>query len=113
MVHHHVQGVPCRGKDHPPLEVDDAHLAAEVARLYAVSRTKRAFIRDLLAKRVNYIDPAISVAASEAWGQAYKLERRLKRHRDWPARYHRQMERYGYAMPAPAYLMARLKDATK
>lgn len=112
MVHHHVKGVPCSGKNHPPLDVDDAHLAAEVARLYGVSRAKRAFVRDLLARRVNYIDPAIEAAASRAWDQAYKLERRLKRHRDWPARYHRQMERYGMAMRPPPYLLERQKEST-
>jgi hypothetical protein len=110
MVHHHVKGVPCTGKNHPPLEADDAHLEAEAKRLYAVSDAKRALVRDMLARRVNFIDPAHEAIASAAWDQAYKLERRLKRHRDWPARYHRQMERYGMAMPAPSYLLERMKD---
>lgn len=107
MVHHHVKGIPCRGKDHPPLEVDDRALEAEAAHYRAIEAKHRAAIKELVARRANWIDPAISAAASQAWYSAYLMERRLARHRAWPERYRKQMERDGMAMPPPAYLLER------
>ena len=107
IAHHHVQGRPCAGIGHPPIEEAHACLESEIARLRGIARVKRAFVRDLLARRVNYIDPAHEKAADAAERAADKLARRLKRHLDWPARYERQMARDGMAMPPPTYLLSR------
>jgi len=108
--HHHVKGVPCTGKGSPPIELDDRFLEQEAGRLYRAAAAIRATIRELIARRVNYIDPALERARDQADDQAYKLDRRLARHRAWPDRYERQMERYGYAMPPPAYLLERKNE---
>jgi len=107
IVHHHVRGVPCPGKGALPLEEDDRFLESEARRHRAAERSIRATIRDLVARRVNYIDPALERAADDAWRTGYALERRLARHRAWPDRYERQMARDGMAMPPPAYLLER------
>lgn len=109
LVHHHVRGVPCPGKGAVPIEEDDRFLESEARRHRAAERSIRATVRDLLARRVNYIDPALQRAADQASDQAYKLERRLARHRNWPARYERQMARDGMAMRPPEYLLERLR----
>ena len=56
---------------------------------------------------------ALFIRRAALASHAVKLERRLKRHLDWPARYRRsiarQMERQGYAWaePPPLYLVER------
>lgn len=108
VAHHHVRGEVCPGKNHLPLEQDDRHLEAEIARFYAISRSKAAFVRELLARRVNYIDPTHQATGDAAWSLARKLERRLARHRNWPRRFLAEMDRQGWGSPPPAYLLERI-----
>jgi hypothetical protein len=111
IAYHHVQGVPCTGKGQLPLDQDDAFLVSEAKRLRDEQRQHSATIRTLIERRANFIDPAIEKARDAAWSAADKLERRLKRHRNWPARYEREMARDGMSMPPPAYLLARAAAA--
>ena len=104
---HYVGGEPCLGAGFPPIEEDDARLAAVIEGLRDKAARRRAFVRDLLARRVNYIDPAIEDAARKAEDRADQLDRRLRRHRSWPARFAREMERQGWGSPPPAYLLSR------
>lgn len=106
IVMHHVQGDRCPGTGHPPLEHGHQALQGEIDRLKAQARAKRAFVRDLLARRVNYIDPAHETIAWDCEQRAASLSRRLKRHLDWPARFERQMATQGHGQPPPAYLIS-------
>lgn len=106
--HHFTKGERCRGAGAVPLELGDDRLEAVI--LEARDRQERAMLelRALRDRRANWIDPAIERAA---YAFPIKLERRLRRHRDWPARARRQMERYGYAEQPPAYLIERERNA--
>jgi len=63
--------------------------------------------------RANWIEPALFIRRATLASQLVKIQRRLKRHLDWPARYRRsmarQMERQGYAWadPPPPYMIER------
>jgi hypothetical protein len=109
IAHHHVKGVPCTGTGQLPIDQDDAFLASEARRLRDEQRRHSATIRALIERRANYIDPAIEKARDAAWAAADRLERRLKRHRDWPERFKREMEKYGWGMPPPDYLVCRAR----
>lgn len=117
IVFHHVRGDRCDGAGFLPIEQDDARLVAIVAEREARYDRLRAEIADLEERRANYIDPALIRARNYAWLAYREVEKRLVRHRDWPARYARsiarQMEKHGYAWadPPPAYLLARSAPA--
>ena len=110
---HYVGGAPCPGSGFPPIEHDDGCLFQRAAK--AESDFQRAYdaVRRLEDARANWIDPALFIRRAALASHAVKLERRLKRHLDWPARYRRsiarQMERQGYAWaePPPLYLVER------
>ena len=110
---HYVGGAPCPGSGFPPIEQDDARLMRCAAD--AESDFQRAYdaVGRLEDARTNWIDPALFIRRAALASHAVKLERRLKRHLDWPARYRRsiarQMERQGYAWaePPPLYLVKR------
>lgn len=103
---HHVKGRPCLGAGFPPIEESDARLAelAEETRLAARAAGRE--LAALYARRANWIDPALVARRYELADSADRLARRLKRHRSWPARFARQMERQGWGSPPPAYLTA-------
>lgn len=105
--HHNVKGKPCPGKGHPPIEQDDAALAAAVPEARAAADALWREYRGLIDRRANYIPPHLlpDYLAASAW--AGRLERRLKRHREWPARFEREMARDGMGMPPPDYLLRR------
>lgn len=111
IVHHYVAGVPCMGIGHPPIESDDAHLAACRDKAADEWRAARDHIAELLARRVNWIDPRLERRREELFDLYLRLQRRLDRHRAWPARFRRQMERDGYGMAPPAYLLERESHA--
>lgn len=110
---HYVGGAPCPGSGFPPIEHDDGCLLQRAAK--AESDVQRAYdaVRRLEDARASWIDPALLIRRAALASHAVKLERRLKRHLDWPARYRRsiarQMERQGYAWaePPPLYLVER------
>ena len=107
ILHHHVRGTPCPGAGFPPIEQDDARLV-EVLRW--ADATDAACSRELAAlydRRANYIDPALLERAGRAITMKLRLQRRLDRHRAWPQRFARQMERQGWGNPPPAYLVDR------
>lgn len=105
---HHVQGVPCAGSYHLPLEESDARLAELVKQAHDTWLTAFRQIRALEARRANWIDPALVRRSENSFSQWSRLRRRLDRHRNWPARFARQMETYGYGSPPPAYLLAQV-----
>lgn len=104
---HHVRGVPCAGAGFRPIEQDDTYLAALASKAAEDWREVRAQIAELVAQRVNWIDPRLERRRDELLDRHLRLQRRLERHRNWPARFRRQMERYGYGSPPPAYLLER------
>lgn len=110
IVMHHVRGDRCAGTHKLPIEQDHSALESEIAALRARARAKRAFVRDLLAHRINFIDPVHERQAQAADDRADTLARRLRRHLTWPARFARQMERQGYGDPPPTYLRARFEQ---
>jgi len=113
VVHHCVGGPRCPGSGYPPIEHDDGRLIEYAARIEAAYQRAYATVHALEAARANWIDPALIVRRGLLAGQALRIARRLKRHRDWPERYRRamarQMEHHGYAWadPPPAYLVER------
>lgn len=46
-------------------------------------------------------------ASVETAAEHKRLKRRLQRHRSWPERFRREMERDGYGQPPPEYLWSR------
>ena len=118
IAHHCVGGPRCEGSGHPPIEHDDAWLIEYTARVQAAYGRARDAIRELEERRANYIDPALIIRRGLMAGLSLKLSRRLKRHRDWPERYVRSMERsmmlhgYGWAEAPPAYLVTRLPSTS-
>jgi hypothetical protein len=107
IAHHHVGGVPCAGIGHPPIEVDDAALVAAVSAAEASDRALTRQLVELYDRRANFIDPQLISAMIEASGRLNRLRRRLDRHRAWPARFAREMERDGWGSPPPQYLIDR------
>lgn len=113
VVHHCVGGPRCPGSGYPPIEHDDGWLIEYAARVEAAYQRTDAAVHALQAARASWIDPVLIVRRSLLAGQALRIGRRLKRHRDWPERYRRamarQMEHHGYAWadPPPAYLVER------
>ena len=82
-----------------PWRVGEAHCptAAEAVRMFRARLPGAEF----------YIPPHLlpDYLAASAW--AGRLERRLKRHREWPERFEREMARDGMGMPPPDYLLRR------
>jgi hypothetical protein len=74
---HHYRNAPCEGAGFPPIEQDDARLA-------------------------ELVEASVETAAEHK-----RLKRRLQRHRSWPERFRREMERDGYGQPPPEYLWSR------
>lgn len=113
IAHHCVGGPVCSGTGHLPIECDDACLIAYAAQVITAYEMAHETVQRLEDARANWIDPVLIVRRGVLAGHALRLGRRLKRHREWPARYQRsiprQMERYGYAWsdPPPAYLVER------
>lgn len=101
---HYVRGVPCLGAGYPPIEESDARLAELAAEVESASRAAGRELAALYDRRANWIDPALVARRYALEKRADQLARRLKRHRTWPARFARQMERQGWGMPPPAYL---------
>lgn len=107
VAHHHVDGVPCLGIGHPPIEQADDRLVECVALAEATDRRLTAQLAGLYERRANFIDPALITAMIASSKRARRLAARLKRHRDWPARFAREMERDGWGSPPPEYLTQR------
>ena len=107
MVAHHVRGLPCPGEGLAPLEQTDEGLEALIGKYRAERRALRLQLAALIERRANWIDPRLKQRIGFLDGQVEKLERRLKRHRSWPARFERQMEREGWGMRPPEYLISR------
>lgn len=105
--HHHVKGVPCPGKGHPPIEQDDARLESAWREAAVESRAATRAYLALIDRRANYIDQRVYDRMRETSRVADRLKRRLDRHRGWPARFERQMERDGWGDPPPDYLLVR------
>jgi hypothetical protein len=104
---HHVAGVPCEGAGFPPLEVDDGRLAQLAAEAWASYRKACDEVRALEERRANWIDPRLTARLYADLAKWSRLTRRLDRHRAWPDRFRRQMDRQGYGLPPPAYLVER------
>lgn len=109
---HYAGGVPCRGVGALPLDRDDRRLEEIIRELELELASIVAELRDLRDRRANWIDPTLPRRRTFLEDEAFRLRRRLKRHRDWPARYSRQMERFGYADVPPAYLLDRANKET-
>ena len=62
-------------------------------------------MQTLRDRRTNWIDPALVAQDAALWLKADKLDRRLKRHRSWPARFEKEMATRGYGTPPPDYLI--------
>ena len=107
ILHHHVQGVPCPGAGFPPIEQDDARLESVVAEAAELNRTLALELARLYEARANWIDPALVRRSLDASTTFNRLRRRLDRHRNWPARFARQMETQGWGDPPPDYLLNR------
>jgi hypothetical protein len=107
LLFHHVRGVPCLGAGFPPIEESDARLAELAAELALAERAAGRELAALYDRRANWIDPALVARRHDLGKRADSLARRLKRHRSWPERFARQMERDGWGMPPPAYLLTR------
>lgn len=110
VLHHHVHGRPCPGIGFPPIEQDDARLVEVLAIAQAADKQYSIELAGLFERRANYIDPALIDRASYAVSLSLRLERRLARHRAWPQRFARQMEKQGWGSPPPDYLAARMND---
>lgn len=63
-------------------------------------------LAELFERRANWIEPRLYSDLLAATIEANRLGRRLSRHRAWPARFARQMERQGWGDPPPTYLAA-------
>lgn len=119
VVHHCVGGLRCPGSGHPPIEHDDARLMECVANAQAAFERANRAVTALEEANANWIDPALVTRRAVLSGESLRLDRRLKRHLEWPARYERslarQMEEQGYAWaePPPAYLVLRLAQAAR
>jgi hypothetical protein len=109
IAHHHVRGQPCLGVGFLPIEQDDARLEAVAREAEARDRALTRELAALYERRANYIDPALIDACGRAVALSLRLERRLARHRAWPARFARQMERQGWGDPPPDYLRQRME----
>lgn len=107
LVKHYVRGVPCPGVGFPPLERDDHRLEGYLAELDVAIAEARRQLRELEDRRANYIPPALVERRNELSRTRDRIAGRLSRHRGWPGRYRRSLERYGYALPPPAYLLER------
>ncbi len=104
---HYHRGERCAGANYAPIEREDSQLL-ECARLQrAIASRLAAEIADLMDRRVNRIEPELLERYGRACATASRLERRLARHRAWPERFRRDMERHGYGYPPPAYLVER------
>lgn len=107
LVVHHARGDLCPGSGHPPIERDDARLAEVVeAREREAERLGRR-LADLRDRRANYVAPGLIEAERRAVRDALRLRRRLDRHRRWPDRFRREMDRQGWGDPPPRYLVER------
>lgn len=104
VVFHHVAGSPCPGAGCPPIEETDADTERILRQAEADLREIRADLAALEARRANWIDPGLLHRRDMLSAFCGKLRGRLDRHRAWPARFARQMERQGYGDPPPAYL---------
>lgn len=109
--HHHVRSEVCPGAGFPPIEQEDSRLETVLREIEAREAELTGQLRALYDARANYIDPALTRAISEALSAARRLERRLSRHRAWPERFRRQMERQGWGDPPPQYLVDRQAGA--
>lgn len=84
-------------------------MAAVLREAEAADRECLRELASLYERRANYIDPALVERAGRAVSMKLCLERRLQRHRTWPQRFARQMERQGWGNPPPAYLLERME----
>ncbi|MFY9350644.1 MAG: hypothetical protein WBL20_17120 [Sphingobium sp.] len=109
MAHHHVRAQTCPGTGFPPIEQDDGRLVQLLAETQEQGRRLTRELAAFYDRRANYIDPALIAACSRAVSLSLQLERRLTRHRAWPARFARQMERQGWGDPPPDYLRQRME----
>lgn len=113
VAHHCVGGPVCPGTGYPPIEKDDARLIDLAGQADVAYQRVREAVNRLEDARANWIDPRLITRRGLLAGMTLRLGRRLKRHREWPARYRRsmarQMERFGYAWsdPPPDYLLER------
>jgi hypothetical protein len=107
ILHHHVRDQLCPGVGFVPIEQDDARLEAVAREAQARDRALTRELAALYERRANYIDPALLDACGRAVALSARLDRRLARHRAWPARFARQMERDGWGDPPPDYLRQR------
>lgn len=101
---HNVKGRPCPGAGFLPIEESDARLAELAVEIANAERAAGRELAALYERRANWIDPALVARRYDLGRQADQLARRLKRHRSWPARFAREMERQGWGSPPPAYL---------
>lgn len=104
---HHVRGLPCPGTGFPPIEIDDSRLETLLVEVEAAERVALNELVVLYDQRANYIDPALIRRYGDLSAQSARIQRRIARHRAWPQRFERQMERQGWGYPPPAYLLAR------
>jgi hypothetical protein len=107
MLAHYVRGLPCPGTGFPPVEQSDQRLETFLAEIRAEAEAAGAEISAAIAARANRIEPELIERSLVTDRLLRRLERRLARHRGWPARFRREMERSGYGSPPPAYLLAR------
>lgn len=110
ILHHYVGGEPCPGLGYPPIEESDARLEQYTVAVAIVASDLLGDLAALFDARANYIDPALIKRYGAASALATKIERRLERHRAWPERYRRQMERQGWGSPPPDYLIKRERE---
>lgn len=104
---HHVASRVCAGAGFAPIELDDDRLERCVAVLTEELSVAVRALRILRESRANFIPPELTERRARIEGELVRLERRLKRHRNWPARFRRQMERDGWGDRPPAYLLER------
>ena len=104
---HHYRNAPCEGTGFPPIEQDDARLAELVDQWAERAESARSTVAVGLYAGANRIEPELVEASVATAAEHKRLARRLQRHRSWPERFRREMERDGYGQPPPEYLWSR------
>lgn len=104
---HNVDLAPCPGAGFPPIEQDDTRLEQYALAVERAEREIQGELLELYDRRANFIPPELIDRLRCAGLLARRIRGRLERHRNWPARFRRQMELYGYGSPPPQYLLDR------
>lgn len=97
IVAHFTRGDRCLGAGYPPLAESDERLVWAIDHAEQQAAHFLGIIRDHRERRLNEPLPlGVWVSAAHWTKQEMTLGRRLKRHRDAPARRARQLAKYGY-----------------